>query len=158
MLINKKIINDNWKKFILNKDIRKEIKIIDDNAYNNNQFNNIISTDPEIIKYIIIYSDTIDINFINSVLKYIYYNSNNKKDMYTIRKYIDNNKLHNIDYNTILESLKQNGILFFNYSLLNEKINNKIIKYIDNNYNINWLIYSNLFDDNIIVKKKNKRI
>lgn len=158
MLINKKIINDNWKKFILNKDIRKEIKIIDDNAYNNNQFNNIISTDPEIIKYIIIYSDTIDINFINSVLKYIYYNSNNKKDMYTIRKYIDNNKLHNIDYNTILESIKQNGILFFNYSLLNEKINNKIIKYIDNNYNINWLIYSNLFDDNIIVKKKNKRI
>ena len=194
MLINKKLFNKKWKKFVIRKDIKKELHTIELNLKNENYYPEkdkilrFFENDPDNLKYIVVgmdpypqsyeietengtikkpvatgrsfepanYDDWRDSTVnqsINNILKAIYYsNAENRRNVFAIRTYIDNKKFFILPPHELFDYLEKQGIMFLNYSLtvkpdeprshleLWRYFSNELIKYIDTNYDVTWLL------------------
>ena len=91
---------------------------------------------------------------INNILKAIYYSkTSDKRDIQTIRIFIDNKKFFILPPHQLFDYLEKQGIMFLNYALTVEpnkpkshlelwrNFSNELIKYIDTNYNVTWLLW-----------------
>lgn len=196
--INPKLIDSSWKKFALNKNIQKEIKLINDKLTGekyspvDKDIFRFMNIDLNNVKYIIVgmdpypgvYEDEFGIirpiatgrafepanynswldstrnSSINNILKAIYIHETGKElSIKKIRNEISGGKFYILPPHELFDYLESQGILFINYSLtvpqgntknnsgshiyLWDKFSHMLIKYINSNYDVKWVLLGN---------------